>query len=522
MSRITTDSEDLERVRQLLEAALKRKYPQSAPERVPLDPATDKRFADFATGVAFPLAKKERKPPNVIAEEIVAEINVELSAMPAFRPATSVKGFINITATPLFWQNVVAEILRVGPDYGRGAASGKRVSLEFGSANPTGPLLVVQGRSLAIGSTLASAMRFAGDDVVTDWIVNDTGSQMQTLARSLYARWRKIADPGFPFPEDGYPGEYLVAIAQRFDAELTRDEREELARAPIEHVLARFERYGRDAILEGQKETCRRFGTWFYFQSERIFHEAGLVDAVIELLVEEGYTVREGDAIALRPDLDPEDEKARILRRSDGRPTYFGADIIYHFAKYRHATEAIDVLGPDHHGYLPRVRAMAELWRRLRTTPGLQRLLDRLDALGLEGATEWAGSDVSVDVLIAQQVSLVRGGEKMSMSKRAGLILTLDEILDEVGVDAARFFFIMLAPESPLTFDVELAVKQSNDNPVYYVQYGHARIASLIAHARSNPATAEYVEAAQHGEHLDRLSHATEVALARRLSEWPR
>ncbi len=283
-----------------------------------------------------------------------------------------------------------------------------------------------------------------------------------------------------------------------------------------------LEGFAHDRMIEAQRATARRFGVDFIFQSEKVFHEAGLVDAILTLLVEEGLTERDGEAIALSADLDPDETKARILRRTDGRPTYFGADIVYHFSKFRHASEALDILGPDHHGYIARVRAMAELWRRLYGKPSFKKFLERLDALHLEGPTHWAGADVSIDVLIAQQVSLMRGGEAASMSKRAGNIIELDEVLDEVGVDAARFFFIMLAPESPLTFDLDLAVKQSNENPVFYVQYGHARISSLIAHARSNPETAHFVDEASRGKNLERLVDPTELALARRLAEWPR
>ena len=514
---------DLDGVAASFQRAARALYGPEASADVVFEAPRNLEFGDYATNVAFKLTKTARRPPQAIAEAIAARA---LADDPALRETLgetkAVAGFINVRMSAPYWQTIVAGILRAGADYGRGASTGRRVSLEFGSANPTGPLLVVQGRSLAIGSTLANALRFGGDDVVTDWIVNDTGSQIQTLGRSVYARWRQLKDPDFPFPEDGYPGEYLKAIAQRFDAELTAREREALSKQAEAGLVDRLAEYARNAIVEEQKETCRRFGAWFYFQSERVFHDAGLVDAVIDLLVQEGYTIRDGEAIALRADLDPDDEKARILRRSDGRPTYFGADIVYHFAKYRHASTAIDVLGPDHHGYIARVRAMAELWRRLRDTSGLARLLERIDALDLEGPTQWAGADVEVDVLIAQQVTLQRGGQQISMSKRAGHIVTLDEILDEVGVDAARFFFVMLAPESPLTFDLELAVQQSNDNPVYYVQYGHARIASLIAHARSSESTAAFVEAAKRGEGLERLTHPAELAVVRRLAAWPR
>ena len=528
MSRTITKL-DLDGVAASFDRAARALYGPDAPVEVAFESPRNSEFGDYATNVAFKLAKTARKAPQVIAAEIAERA---MAGDPALRAtladAGAVAGFINVRMSPGYWHEILAAILRLGPEYGRGAPTGKRVSLEFGSANPTGPLLVVQGRSLALGSTLVNALRFTGDDVVTDWIINDTGSQLDTLGRSLYARWRQLRDPAFTFPEDGYPGDYLAEIAQDLEALRTdlwsAHERERLAGVSNLDAtdLAFFSKFARDRIVAEQRAACKRFGVDFFFQSERIFHDAGLVDAILELLTAAGYTVKDGDAIALSAELSNEDDKARILRRSDGRPTYFGADIVYHFAKFRHAEREIDILGPDHHGYISRVRSIAELWRRLYGTPGFDAFLKRVEALGLEGPTSWAGPEVAIEVLIAQLVTLVRCGETVSLSKRAGHILTLDEIVDEVGVDAARFFFIMLASDSPLTFDLDLAVKQSNENPVYYVQYGHARISSLIAHARSNPATAAYVEAAQGGEHLERLVHPSELALVRRLAEWPR
>jgi arginyl-tRNA synthetase len=469
-------------------------------------------FGDFATNIAFKLAKTARKAPQAIATEIAEVALRDQNLRTTLLEIKPVAGFVNLRMQPAFWQQVVREIVQQGADYGRSAPTGKRLSLEFGSANPTGPLVVVQGRSLAIGSTLVNALRFLGNEVTTDWIINDAGNQLDILIRSLYARWRQQREPDFPFPEDGYPGTYVTELAKDLSAVAGAD--------PEDNAF--LEGFAHDRMVEAQRATARRFGVDFIFQSEKVFHEAGLVDAIISLLEDEGLTVREDQAIALSPELDPDETKARILRRTDGRPTYFAADIVYHFSKFRHASDVIDILGPDHHGYIARVRAMAELWRRLYGKPPFKKLLERIDALKLEGPTHWAGRDVSIEVLIAQQVSLTRGGEVASMSKRAGNIIELDEVVDEVGVDAARFFFIMLAPESPLTFDLELAVKQSNENPVYYVQYGHARISSLIAHARSNPATARYVEDASHGKHLERLVQPAELAVARRLAEWPR
>ncbi len=505
----------LEAVAGALGRAARELYGADAPVDVGFETPCNRDFGDYATNVAFKLAKTARKAPQAIAGEITQRA---LSHDGAFRDVVAevqpVGGFINIRMQPRYWQGVVAEILGSGMDYGRGAATGKSISLEFGSANPTGPLLVVQGRALSVGATLANALRFVGNEVVTDWYINDAGSQLDALARSVYARWRQLRDADYPFPEDGYPAAYVWELAKDLDAVPPENRRVDDAQY--------LERFAYERMIASQQATARRFGVDFIFQSERVLHQAGLVDAIIQILQDEGLTERDGEAIALSADLDPDEDKARILRRSDGRPTYFAADIPYHFAKFRHASHLIDILGPDHHGYVARVRAMAEIWRRLYGKPAFMQLLERIDGLGLEGPTRWSNRDVSVEVLIVQLVSLVRGGSVTTMSKREGNILELDEILDEVGVDAARFFFIMLAPESPLTFDLELAVKQTNDNPVYYVQYGHARISSLIAHARSNPQTAGFVDRAERGEHLDRLTHAAELALARRLSEWPK
>jgi arginyl-tRNA synthetase len=503
---------DLEGVATAFDRTARALYGDDVAIDVTFETPRNVEFGDFATNMAFKLAKTARKAPQAIATEIADVALRDESLQTTLLEIKPVAGFVNLRMQPAFWQQVAREIVQQGADYGRGTPTGKRLSLEFGSANPTGPLVVVQGRSLAIGSTLVNALRFLGNDVATDWIINDAGNQLDILIRSLYARWRQLREPEFPFPEDGYPGTYVVELAKDLSAVAGAD--------PDDNVF--LERFAHDRMVDAQRATARRFGVDFIFQSEKVFHEAGLVDAIISLLEDEGLTVREDQAIALSPELDPDETKARILRRTDGRPTYFAADIVYHFSKFRHASEVLDILGPDHHGYIARVRAMAELWRRLYGKPSFKKLLDRIDALKLEGPTHWADRDVSIDVLIAQQVSLTRGGEVASMSKRAGNIIELDEVVDEVGVDAARFFFIMLAPESPLTFDLELAVKQSNENPVYYVQYGHARISSLIAHARSNPETARFADDAAHGKHLDRLVHPAELALARRLAEWPR
>ena len=331
-----------------------------------------------------------------------------------------------------------------------------------------------------------NALRFAGYDVFTEWIINDAGSQLETLGRSLYARYRQLWDPGFPFPDDGYPGEYLIPIAQA----IRERDGDRWVESPEFDWLPAFSKAGRDAIVAEQQAVCARFRAAFdLWQSERELHDSGAVQAGIEALTARGLTYEQDGALMVRT-TEFGDDKDRVIVRSDGRPTYYAADVAYHYAKFTRVGRVVDVMGPDHHGYISRLQAIAS-------------------AFGYRGR---------LDVLIVQQITLMRGNEPVAMSKRAGNIVTLDEIIDEVGVDAARFFFVMLSPDQPLTFDLALAKKQSEDNPVFYVQYGHARIASLLRRATERHG-AEFVERARRGEGIERLEHPAELALIRRLTE---
>ncbi len=398
-------------------------------------------------------------------------------------------GFINLRFTPHIWQR---ELLRLAGEAQTPAAplerkdgSAKRVSLEFGSANPTGPLVVVQGRTLSIGDALANAMRFCGYDVFTEWIINDAGAQIERLGRSIYARYRQIDDPSFLFPEDGYPADYLLPIARTmYDRDGDR-----WTNAPEPEWLPIFETLGRDAIVAGQKRTAERFGVAYdLWQSEKELHDSGKIRQGIQRLRELGLTYERDGALFFRT-TDFGDDKDRVVLRSDGRPTYYALDVTYHYEKLARSDLAIDILGPDHHGYISRLKALAA-------------------ALGFPDQLE---------VLISGQIALMRGNEQVSMSKRAGNIETLDDILDEVGNDAARFFFVMLAPESPLTFDLALAVARNDENPVYYVQYGHTRIVSVLRNAGLGESPAFGNDTPVHV-----LVHPTELALIRRLVEFPR
>jgi arginyl-tRNA synthetase len=466
-------------------AAARALYPASEPN-VTFEAPRRPEFGDLATNVAFALARSAKKPPNEIAQTIIERALADGEVRATVDDATATAGFINLRLAPAFWQRAVAAVLREGPAYGRGARQNERISLEFGSANPTGPLVVVQGRTISIGDTLAKTLRFAGYDVFTEWLINDAGSQMDTLGRSLYARYMQHWDAAYPFPDDGYPGDYLLPIAARV-RELDGDR---WRTAPEDDWLPYFAKFGRDENVREQEAVAARFGTSFdLWQSEQALHDGGAIATGIERLRSFGLTYEKDGALWLRT-TDSGDGEDRVVVRSDGRPAYFANDVAYHYEKLQRADRVIDILGPDHHGYIPRLRALA-------------------DAYGRSGA---------IEVLIAQQITLKRGDDIVSMSKRHGDIVTLDEIIDEVGVDAARFFFVMLSIDQPLTFDLALAKEQSNDNPVYYVQYGHARIASVVRKAlERDPAL---LEAARRGEHLERLHEPSEIALARRLAEF--
>jgi arginyl-tRNA synthetase len=465
-------------------------YPQAAPVTVSFEAPRRPEFGDFATNIAFSLARAARRSPQDVATALIAAARERLrDDAESIASVEPVAGFINLRFAPQVWHR---ELLRMTAD-GDPAASerarraqrtGKRISLEFGSANPTGPLVVVQGRALSIGDALANAMRFCGHDVFLEWIINDAGAQVQQLARSLYARYRQIGDPSFAFPPEGYPGDYLVPIARAIadrDGEKWRD-------APESEWLPAFETIGRDEIVAGQRATAERFGVRYdLWQSEKELHDSGKIRAGIDRLRQLGLTYESDGALFVRTTAFG-DDKDRVVLRSDGRPTYYALDVTYHNQKLERSDRVVDILGPDHHGYVARLQALAA-------------------ALGYPGR---------LDVLISGHITLMRGDRQVSMSKRAGEIETLDDIIDVVGNDAARFFFVMLSPEAPLTFDLALAVAKSNDNPVYYVQYGHARIASVLRNARSNgspPPDAERV--------VRSLMQPTELALIRRLVEFP-
>lgn len=457
---------------------------------IALTPTRDSSHGDFATAAALAAGKAWRRNPLEVAQAVAACKPDGIAGVATFEAAPP--GFVNVRMAAPFWHEVVSDVLALGGDYGRSdaLASIGPFNVEFVSANPTGPVVVVQGRSGSIGSTLVELLRFAGANATAETYVNDAGTQLDLLADSLYARYATLCGVATALPADGYPGDYLIDIARELQ---TRDG-DRWLRAEASERRSAFGTFARDRIVAQQRADLESFRVHFdVWTSERALHSAGKIEAGVKFLVDRGVAYEQDGAVWMRSTTFG-DDKDRVLRRSDGRPTYLAADVAYHRDKFdRGARYLIDILGPDHHGYIKRLEAIAA-------------------ALGHPGCLE---------ILLVQQVTLKRGADTVAMSKRAGNVVTLREIVDEVGVDAARFFFIERAPESHLVFDLDLAVAQSAKNPVYYVQYGHARIASILRKAAETGRDAA-LSHAREGRDVGRLGHATEFALIRRMADFNR
>jgi len=457
-----------------------------SPESVAWEIPRDERHGDYATNAALALARPARKAPKAIAEAIAANF----PPTPAVeRVEVAGPGFLNVFLRPEWCREALRQILRAGAAYGTSAAeSGARYLLEFVSANPTGPLVIVNARAAAVGDALARILRAQGAAVTTQYYVNDAGNQFQALAASFEVRLRQALGEDAPMPAEGYPGEYLVDLAREY-----RERDEAGARAALGlPEPARRERLGRYAVREmvrEQRRVLEQYGTSF----DRWVHEAddvraaGLPERAIEALAAAGYTFEQDGALWFRsPDLG--DDKDRVLRKSDGDLTYFAVDVgFHHFQKFAGADRVVDFLGPDHHGYVGRIRAAME-------------------ALGHPRER--------FDVIIVQLVTLLRDGQPVRMSKRRGEFVLMEELLEEVGKDAARFTFLTRRHDSPLDFDLGLATRQSADNPVFYVQYCHARVASLLRTAELELPPWDAVD-------LSALALPEEMQLVKRLLQYP-
>jgi arginyl-tRNA synthetase len=454
-----------------------------------LERPPNRELGDYSTNAAMLLAPVRGQAPRQIAELLREELGTRLGGS-ADRIEVAGPGFVNVFLADRWHRESVAALLEAGEGFGAGVPEHpEHVLIEFVSANPTGPLTVASGRGAAYGDSLARLLDFAGHDVTREYYLNDTGGQVRRFAESISARMED-REP----PEDGYSGEYVIELAAELAANgADAADLDDLARRGIEAIRVRIE------------ATLARFGIRFdVWSSERALQEAGAVEAAIESLRERGHVYESEGAVWLRT-TEFGDEKDRVLVRSNGEPTYFASDIAYHHDKLkRGAQRLIDPLGADHHGYVPRMRA----------------------------AIEALGSDPErFEAPMIQFVHLVEGGARTQMSKRKGEFVTLDELIEDVGADAARFFMLQRSHERTVDLDLELARSQSQDNPVYYVQYAHARIASILRKAvaeGSAPAVgdghadeAALAVAAGDEAPLAASAEPSERALVQRLLELP-
>jgi arginyl-tRNA synthetase len=444
---------------------------------------------DFATSVAMSMARDMKADARSVAGIIVKHLFIDDSRVR--RVDIAGPGFINFFLDPAWLESAMARIWTDGPSYGRtGCGGGKKVLVEFVSANPTGPLNVVSARAAAVGDCLSSLLDMSGYEVAKEFYINDAGNQVDLLAGSLEARYRQALGQDAAVPENGYRGEYLLDLGKKLreahgDSLMSMEagERQEFLR-----------KYAVDSIVEEQRQTLLSYGlsydSWF---SEKSLRDSGAYLDVIEVLRAKGLTY-EKDGATWFKSTEFGDDKDRVVVKSDaaGTPTYIVPDLAYHKNKLERGFDLlIDILGPDHHGYMGRLRA------------GL---------VGLGYPKE------CLEVMIVQVVRLVRGGQAVKMSKRGGEFVTMQELLEEVGRDAARFFFLMRSPESHLDFDLDLARMQSNENPVYYVQYAHARIASIFRQARQEG----YASSVGPNEvKFGLLRDQSEIALMKMLAAFP-
>lgn len=465
---------------------------------IQIDNTKDKEHGDFATNIALVLAKQAKMPPRDVANLIV-------QALPTSANIAKVEiagpGFINFFLTPSALYSIIPDIISAGEKYGhQNIGNGKKIIIEFVSSNPTGPLHVGHGRHAASGAVLADLLDAVGYKAHREYYINDAGRQMDILATSVWMRYLELCGEISPFPANGYKGDYVIDIARELQNKhaktLCSSAKNVLEDLPLDEALGGDKEIYIDALivrakkLLGEKnyrvvfdlslnmivkdirddlaEFGVEFDEWF---SERDFTASDVVDRMIKVLKDKGLVYEQEDAIWFRA-TDFNDEKDRVLQRSNGQRTYFANDLAYHFNKFERGFDfAIDIFGSDHHGYVPRMKA------------GLQ-------ALGI--------TEDKLAYVLLQFVSLYRQGQQVPMSTRSGSFVTLRELRKEVGNDAARYFYVMRRAEQPVDFDLDLAKAKSNENPVYYVQYAHARICSVFRQMADKEMTYSHVDGLRH------------------------
>ncbi|WP_366919081.1 arginine--tRNA ligase [Geobacter sp.] len=460
---------------------------------VVIEKPAHEEHGDFACNVAMAMAKAERKAPRQIADSLVKHIEDRDGIIERIEIAGP--GFINFRIANAAWCRTLGAIEAAGADYGTSrAGGGSKVQVEFVSANPTGPLHIGHGRGAAIGDTICRLLAATGWDVIREFYYNDAGAQIANLARSVQARCLGIEPDDPRWPADGYQGEYIKDVARAYLDRQTVDAGDQhVAGAGDPDDLDAIRRFAVAYLRREQDQDLLAFDVHFdvYFLESSLYAE-GCVEAAVNRLIENGHTYEQDNALWLRT-TDFGDDKDRVMRKSDGSYTYFVPDVAYHLAKWeRGFVRVINEQGADHHSTITRVRA------------GLQ----ALNAGIPQGWPEY---------VLHQMVTVMRGGEEVKISKRAGSYVTLRDLIDEVGRDATRFFFLMRKPDSQLVFDIDLAKQQSLENPVYYVQYAHARICSIFENAAEKGiAVPPFATAA-----LDRLGTVEEMAIVKLLASFP-
>jgi arginyl-tRNA synthetase len=441
---------------------------------------------DLSTNVAMVLAKKVGEKPMVIATALSQKLKLDRGLI----KSTSVcaPGFINFVYGGRYLRNQLLEIHRQGSNFGKSdLGKGQKVQVEFVSANPTGPLNVVNARAAAVGDTIANLLQMVGYQVEREYYVCDTGIQVKLLAESVEVRYRQLLGESVSLPEDAYHGEYVIDLAR----ELIDEEGIAYLSLPPAETHEKIRHEALHKLVARQQEDLGQFGVefdvWF---SEKNLKKSGALEEVLALLTEGGYIYEKDGAVWFRSS-NFYDQEDRVLIKEDGEATYFLLDTAYHKNKFdRGFHRVIDLLGPDHHGYVPRMRSVVR-------------------ALGIRPSR--------LEVRIIQQVNLLRAGKPVKMSKRVGSMVSMRELVKEVGVDVARFFFLMRRMDSHLDFDTDMAVEQSEENPVYYVQYAHARICSILKYAQAQGIALPPIEEVN----LSLLKNREELDLVKKITSLP-
>ena len=484
-----------QKIEEILLSSSKKYFQHNLPEAVfpedidvSLQLTKDPKHGDLTSNVAMRLASIAKKNPKDIGEGIVSELREDLSrGLSNLVGTIDLKGgFINFHLSEEYYRKLLLNIKSLSRDFGRHfEGKGKHVNIEYVSANPTGPLTIAHGRQAAIGDALSRILKFNGFEVTSEYYLNDMGRQINLLGESVRARYRNLFGKSDEMPEDGYLGEYIIEIAEE-----VRGKRGDSLLEDSEEVKDFFRSYAVKHILKTIEDDLHDFGVSFdVWTSQEAIEQKEEVEKTLKELTKAGY-IYESEGAKWFASTRFTDDKDRVVVKSDGSYTYLAPDIAYHRDKYRRGfTHLIDLLGPDHHGYIKRMKAAVQ-------------------ALGHDSR--------SLDILIVQLVTLMRGGESVSMSTRMGEFISLRELMDEISKDVTRFFFLSRRLDSHLDLDIELAKEESSENPVYYIQYAHARIRSIQKFSRKNTLKMLFTPL-----RLELLKSKEEKSLIRKLGEFP-